>query len=77
MPTTAEDLALLDVDTVLTRAGERLTDRFARVFGPETIDRCVHESYVVPFRTAKVHRHLLAPAEHFAGDRLWPTPRAR
>ncbi|GAA1571087.1 arsenate reductase ArsC [Kribbella sancticallisti] len=70
MPTTAEDLALLDVDTVLTRAADRLSDRFAGVFSPETVDRYVHESYVALFRTAKVQRHLPALAEHFATDRL-------
>ncbi|MEV6273359.1 arsenate reductase ArsC [Kribbella sp. NPDC051936] len=70
MPTSAEDLALLDVDMVLTRAAERLADRFAGVFGFETIDRHVHESYVALFRTAKIRRHLPALAEHFAADRL-------
>lgn len=58
MPTTAEDLTLLDVDTVLTRAAERLADRFTGIFSAETVDRYVHESYVALFRTAKVHRHL-------------------
>jgi arsenate reductase (thioredoxin) len=38
MPSSAEELALIDTDTVLGRAAERLADKYAGVFGPETID---------------------------------------
>ncbi|TDD45995.1 arsenate reductase ArsC [Kribbella antibiotica] len=70
MPSSAEELALLDTDMVLGRAAERLADKYAGVFGPETVDRVVHESYVALFRTARIQRHLPALAEHFASDRL-------
>jgi hypothetical protein len=36
MPSTAEELALLDVDTVLHRAADRLADKYSGVFSPET-----------------------------------------
>ncbi|WP_338033942.1 three-helix bundle dimerization domain-containing protein [Kribbella albertanoniae] len=55
---------------VLGRAAERLADKYTGIFSPETVDRVVHESYVALYRTARVHRHLPALAEHFAGDRL-------
>ncbi|GAA1604695.1 MULTISPECIES: three-helix bundle dimerization domain-containing protein [Kribbella] len=70
MPTSAEELALLDTDMVLGRAAERLADKYTGIFSPETVDRVVHESYVALYRTARVHRHLSALAEHFASDRL-------
>jgi arsenate reductase (thioredoxin) len=54
VPTSAEELALLDTDTVLGRAAERLADRYTGIFSPETVDRVVHESYVALYRTARV-----------------------
>ncbi|MFC0623347.1 arsenate reductase/protein-tyrosine-phosphatase family protein [Kribbella deserti] len=70
MPPTAEELSLLDTDTVLGRAAERLAGKYTGVFNAETIERVVHESYVALYRTASIQRHLPALAEHFAGDRL-------
>jgi protein-tyrosine-phosphatase len=47
-----------------------LADKFRGIFNTETVGRYVHESYVALYRTARVHQHLPALAEHFAGDRL-------
>ena len=55
---------------VLSRGAEQLASRFASVFGPETVDRYVRESYQTLYRTAKVKTHLPTLALRFAGDRL-------
>ncbi|MBP2436570.1 arsenate reductase ArsC [Microbacterium amylolyticum] len=61
---------LLDPHAVLTRAAERLADRFEGIVGPETVERVVFESYAALARSARVTDLLPALAEKFAGDRL-------
>lgn len=61
---------LTDVDAVLKRASTTLAEKFHGVFNAETVDRCVHESYVALYRTADITRHIPALAERFATDRL-------
>src|SRR4051812_10180127 len=68
---------LLDVDAVLDRAAAQLADKFHGIFNPETVARYVHESYIALYRTARVHQHLPALAEHFAADRLTALAQAK
>jgi arsenate reductase len=58
------------IEQLLARISADLTVRFAGVFGAETIDRYVHESYMALHRTAKIKTYLAVMAEHFATDRL-------
>jgi protein-tyrosine-phosphatase len=54
----------------LTRAAEGLARRFEGIFGMETIDRYLHESYDLLAATAKVSAYVPLLAERFAADRL-------
>jgi arsenate reductase (thioredoxin) len=60
----------IDVDKVLDEVAARLSDRFTGVFSPETVQRCVDESYYDLSRTARIQRHLPALTENFASERL-------
>ena len=62
--------ALLTPDSVLHRAADRLAQRFSGIFGEETVERVVFESYTALGRGATVRTHLPSLAERFATDRL-------
>lgn len=55
---------------VLDRVAADLSDRFAGVFAPETVERYVQESYALLAENAKVTRYLPSLASRFAADRL-------
>jgi ArsR family transcriptional regulator len=55
---------------VLERVAADLSDRFAGVFAPETVERYVQESYALLAENAKVTRYLPSLASRFAADRL-------
>jgi arsenate reductase len=57
-------------EEALKRAAGDLTTRFEGIFGPETIERYVLESYTALLRTAQVRAHLTTNATRFAVDRL-------
>lgn len=57
-------------ERLLVRGAEDLAFRFAGVFGRESVDRCVHESYQTLYRTATVKTHLPVLALRFALERL-------
>ena len=60
----------IDIDDVLGEVAIRLSNRFIGVFSPQTVERCVVESYFDLSRTARIQRHLPALAENFAAERL-------
>lgn len=62
--------SLIDPAHVLHAITDRLAERFAGVFGPETVERYVFESHATLARTAKITSHLPVLTEHFALDRL-------
>ncbi|MFF0903750.1 UNVERIFIED_CONTAM: arsenate reductase ArsC [Kocuria sp. CPCC 205316] len=55
---------------VLHRAAEHLTDRYAGVFFPELIERCVAECHADLARQARIPTYLAPMALHGAADRL-------
>lgn len=55
---------------VLQRGVEDLSYRFSGVFGSQTIDRYVHESYQSLYGAARIKVHLPVLAIRFATDRL-------
>jgi len=55
---------------VLERVAADLSERFAGVFAPETVERYVQESYALLAENAKVTRYLPSLASRFAADRL-------
>ena len=55
---------------VLERIAADLSDRFAGVFAPETVQRYVQESYGLLAKDAGVTRYLPSLASRFAADRL-------
>lgn len=55
---------------VLHRAAEHLTDRYAGVFFPELVERCVAECHADLARQARIPTHLAPMALHGAADRL-------
>ncbi|PWR09045.1 phosphatase [Micromonospora acroterricola] len=59
-----------DVDYVLGQIAKRLSSRFTGVFGPETVERYVFESYMYLHRTVRLQAHLPALTENFATERL-------
>lgn len=63
-------LGLQDNTELLERISDRLGERFAGTFAPETVERYVFESYTALARTAKITTYLPATTEHFASDRL-------
>lgn len=54
----------------LKRLADDLTARFEGVFGVETVERYVLESYAALLRTSKVKAHLATQTIRFATDRL-------
>lgn len=68
--TLSHGLSVGAAERVLDRGAEELAFRFSGVFGRETVDRYVHESYQTLYRTAKVKAHLPMLALRFAADRL-------
>lgn len=55
---------------LVDRIAERLTEDFAGVFGAETVNRYVTESYQLLAERAAVRAHLPVLTEQFAADRL-------
>jgi len=58
------------VDGVLERISTDLSGRFAGVFGPETVERYVRESYTLLAQNSRIVRYLPSLAARFAADRL-------
>lgn len=54
----------------LGHAAERLAAEFKGIYGPETVERCLDESYRRLAETATVHNFLPVFAERFARERL-------
>lgn len=61
----------------LKRLASDLSDRFAGVFGAETVERYVLESYTGLLRTSKVKTHLASQTVRFATDRLTALAQAK
>ena len=55
---------------LLRHSAERLAERFADSFSPETVAACLDDSYIVLAATARVRDHLYVLAERFAAERL-------
>ena len=55
---------------VLQRTAEHLAEKYTGKFSPETVERCVFESYTTLSRTARVRTYLASTATHFADTRL-------
>lgn len=55
---------------VLQRTAAHLARRYEGIFSPETVERCVFESYATLSRTARIRTYLASTAGHFADDRL-------
>ncbi|HEY8912196.1 metalloregulator ArsR/SmtB family transcription factor [Lacisediminihabitans sp.] len=62
--------ATVMADGVLERISTDLSRRFAGVFGPETVERYVRESYALLAENARITRYLPSLASRFAADRL-------
>jgi hypothetical protein len=67
----------LSTPATLQRAGQHLTDRFAGVFFPELVARCVAQAYAALARTARLQTYLAPMAVHDAGTRLAVLARAK
>ena len=61
----------------LKRLASDLTDKFAGIFGAETVERYVLESYTGLLRTSKVTAHLASQTTRFATDRLTALAQAK
>ena len=61
----------------LRRLASDLTDTFAGIFGAETVERYVLESYTGLLRTSKVRAHLASQTTRFATDRLTALAQAK
>ena len=61
----------------LKRLATDLTDKFAGIFGAETVERYVLESYTGLLRTSKVTAHLASQTTRFATDRLTALAQAK
>jgi protein-tyrosine-phosphatase len=61
----------------LQRLAEDLTERFHGVFGAETIERYVLESYASLLRASTVKAHVAARTARFATDRLTALAQAK
>ncbi|MEX5258027.1 three-helix bundle dimerization domain-containing protein [Kocuria arenosa] len=66
---TEQEINLRDPQ-VLHRAAEHLTDRWAGVFFPELVERCVAECHADLARQARIPTFLAPMALHGAADRL-------
>lgn len=62
--------ATVMADGVLERISDDLAGRFAGVFGPETVERYVRESYALLADGARITRYLSSLTSRFAADRL-------
>lgn len=62
--------ATVMAEGVLERISHDLAGRFAGVFGPETVERYVRESYALLADGARITRYLPSLASRFAADRL-------
>ncbi len=61
----------------LRRLADELTEKFAGIFGAETVERYVLESYTGLLRTSKVRAHLTSQTTRFATDRLTALAQAK
>lgn len=61
----------------LKRLAHELGEKFAGVFGTETVERYVLESYTGLLRTSKVKAHLTSQTIRFATDRLTALAQAK
>jgi len=61
----------------LKRLAGELTEKFAGIFGAETVERYVLESYTGLLRTSKVKAHLASQTTRFATDRLTALAQAK
>lgn len=61
----------------LRRLAAELTERFTGIFGAETVERYVLESYAGLLRTSKVRAHLANQTIRFATDRLTALAQAK
>ncbi len=61
----------------LKRLAADLSEKFAGVFGAETVERYVLESYTGLLRTSKVKAHLASQTTRFATDRLTALAQAK
>ncbi|MCU1440930.1 MAG: Phosphatase [Rhodoglobus sp.] len=61
----------------LRRLAADLSQRFSGVFGAETVERYVLESYTALLRTSKVKAHLASQTVRFATDRLTALAQAK
>ena len=57
-------------EAYLQRLAGELTEKYTGVFGRETVERYVLESYTALLRTAKVKSHLATQTIHFVNERL-------
>jgi arsenate reductase (thioredoxin) len=57
-------------EAYLQRLASELTAEYTGIFGPETVERYVLESYTALLRTAKVKTHLATQTIHFVNERL-------
>jgi arsenate reductase (thioredoxin) len=55
---------------VLSHAAKRLAEKYDGIFGVETVERLLHESYDLLAATAKVSTYLPLLTERFAAERL-------
>jgi arsenate reductase len=62
--------ATVMADGVLERISTDLSTRFAGVFGAETVERYVRESFALLAENARITRYLPSLASRFAADRL-------
>ena len=61
----------------LKRLADDLSEKFAGIFGGETVERYVLESYTGLLRTSKVKAHLASQTIRFATDRLTALAQAK
>lgn len=61
----------------LKRLADELSEQFAGIFGAETVERYVLESYTGLLRTSKVKAHLASQTIRFATDRLTALAQAK
>ena len=61
----------------LKRLATELSEQFAGIFGAETVERYVLESYTGLLRTSKVKAHLASQTTRFATDRLTALAQAK
>jgi len=64
-------------DDYLKRLAVELAEKFAGIFGAETVERYVLESYTALLRTATVKAHLTRNTIRFAADRLTALAQAK